>query len=368
MKNEKDTKLHYDSHTHEIDLISEKKHLTAWGKITLSLTKNEVVYRTIFTILGTVMSATLTYASIKVASMANTINERQAEIASREEDLASKEMEISMQERMPFFEVSFGRDDTGFVTDFLDFYALGLDDMGEIDFDFDEIIEDLKYSGTFDSAIFVSDPHFGYADDIIIGSLERMIAASDPCVIKNIRNGDPSMMQHLKIHLNKTIRSENKATLQISNKGGIITNAVIYPYEILRVTVDKDYANSIFVYLNDYFYDSVLYFNLLENNVYPSATMNLRNSYYIYEMRRELKDILSEDYSEVDIDDYFYINIRFTDILKEEHSEWYEVNHWILDEEQNEDVIEKLEFMDGIDMKSYDTLEDIQIVKEFMFN
>lgn len=364
--NKKDTKLHYNTHTHEIDLISEERHLTAWEKITLFLTKNEIAYRTIFTIFGAAMSATLTYASIKVASMANTINERQAEIVSREADFASKEMEISIQERMPLFEVSFGREDTGFVSDFLDFYAIGLDDMGGIDFDFNEIIEDLNYSGTVNSVIFVPDLCSEYIDDITMGSLDRMLVASGSCVMKNILNGDSSMEPHLKSHLNKTVRNENKGTLQISNKGGKVTNAVIYPYEVLRITVDKDYANSILVYLNDYFYDDILYFNPLENNAYPSAAVSLRNSYYIYEMRKELKGILMKDYSEVNIDDCFYINIRFTDILKEEHSEWYEVDYWILNEESDEDIIEKLEFMDGIDIKSYDTPEDIEVVKELM--
>lgn len=370
-KNEDKRKLRYNKNTHELDLIDMEDdnttRLSFFEKVKVILIRNEIIYKTIFTLFGTMMTIALTYAGVKVASMANTIAKEQV-------NMQSREVEIALNERMPFFEITSVIGTPNYVTDFLEEYALGLDDTGKINFDFDAIINDLDYT-FFDnfnseSMIFVPDSNYNPSVEVpgLPGHLELMLRASGTYVVDSIEKrklSDLEIQSHIKDLLNLAVQNENYSKLTISNKGGIISNTIIYPYEVLEISLDNDFKNTYFVYLNGYFgiYNN-LHFNLIENHSPDGVSISLKHSYYERLMEKEIKNILTKEYPKIAVDSTLYLNIQFTDFAKENHNEWYGIEDWTLIQITEDNIIKKLESMDGVFIKSYNTTDDIQGLKQ----
>ncbi|RGO73953.1 hypothetical protein DXB04_31160, partial [Enterocloster bolteae] len=140
-KNEDKRKLRYNKNTHELDLIDiEDDNITRFSffeKLKVILIRNEIIYKTIFTLFGTMMTIALTYAGVKVASMANTIAKEQV-------DIQSKEIDIALNEKLPFFEI-IRLDEISINADnFICEYGEDIDINGDIVFDMKKLIKDFE--------------------------------------------------------------------------------------------------------------------------------------------------------------------------------------------------------------------------------
>lgn len=139
-KNEDKRKLRYNKNTHELDLIDMEEdlidieddkttRLSFFEKLKVILIRNEIIYKTIFTLFGTMMTIALTYAGVKVASMANTIAKEQVYIQSMEAD-------VELRERLPFFVINYKEYNYKYKYKFfIDEYADGIGAHGDIIFD-----------------------------------------------------------------------------------------------------------------------------------------------------------------------------------------------------------------------------------------
>ena len=87
------------------------------------------------------MTIALTYAGVKVASMANTIAKEQV-------DIQSKEIDIALNEKLPFFEI-IRLDEISINADnFICEYGEDIDINGDIVFDMKKLIKDFEAKQT----------------------------------------------------------------------------------------------------------------------------------------------------------------------------------------------------------------------------
>lgn len=139
-KNEDKRKLRYNKNTHELDLIDMEDdnttRLSFFEKLKVILIRNEIIYKTIFTLFGTMMTIALTYAGVKVASMANTIAKEQV-------DIQSREIDIALNEKLPFFEI-IRLDEIIDAHNFICDYGGNIDTSGDIVFDMKKLIKDFE--------------------------------------------------------------------------------------------------------------------------------------------------------------------------------------------------------------------------------
>ena len=226
-KNEDKRKLRYNKNTHELDLIDiEDDNITRFSffeKLKVILIRNEIIYKTIFTLFGTMMTIALTYAGVKVASMANTIAKEQV-------DIQSKEIDIALNEKLPFFEI-IRLDEISINADnFICEYGEDIDINGDIVFDMKKLIKDFelefynKYGASYvdcynspnarDLSFYIDNMDTNYYSEMIFS-----LAPDITTLIKDIlvSNENDSLLNLLQKDINKKIRRA-VGGLQILNK------------------------------------------------------------------------------------------------------------------------------------------------------
>ncbi len=253
-KNEDKRKLRYNKNTHELDLIDMEDdnttRLSFFEKVKVILIKNEIIYKTIFTLFGTMMTIALTYAGVKVASMANTIAKEQV-------DMQSREVEIALNERMPFFEI-IQLDEISINADnFICDYGEDIDKNGDIVFDMKKLLKDFetefynKYGSSYvdcynfpnarDLSFYIGNMDTNYYSEMIFS-----LSPDIPTLIKDIlvSNENDSLLNVLQKDINNKIKRDF-GVFQVLNKGGSISNAVVKPIYVININITESMKKSL---------------------------------------------------------------------------------------------------------------------------
>lgn len=348
-KNEDKRKLRYNKNTHELDLIDMEEdlidmeddnttRLSFFERLKVILIRNEIIYKTIFTLFGTMMTIALTYAGVKVASMANTIAKEQV-------DIQSREIDIALNEKLPFFEI-IRLDEIIDAHNFICDYGGNIDTSGDIVFDMKKLIKDFesefynKYGASFvdcynfpnarDLSFYIDNMDTNYYSEMIFS-----LAPDISTVIKDIlvSSENDSLLNLLQKDINKKIRRD-VGGLQVLNKGGSISNAVVEPIYILDINITGQNKECHNILKRIKLPGKKYSFN------YDNVTIKTLNSSYTDHLICTLENELSNDFEDYDIyvNDDLYLNIEFQDFLKKQHDELYQVGGTSIIEVEDEEI------------------------------
>lgn len=342
-KNEDKRKLRYNKNTHELDLIDIEDdnitRLSFFEKLKVILIRNEIIYKTIFTLFGTMMTIALTYAGVKVASMANTIAKEQV-------DIQSKEIDIALNEKLPFFEIIRFDEISINADNFICDYGEDIDINGDIVFDMKKLIKDFelefynKYGASYvdcynfpnarDLSFYIDNMDTNYYSEMIFS-----LAPDISTLIKDIlvSTENDSLLNLLQKDINKKIR-RNVGGLQVLNKGGSISNAVVEPIYILDINITGQNKECHNILKRIKLPGKKYSFN------YDNVTIKTLNSSYTDHLICTLENELSNDFEDYDIyvNDDLYLSIEFQDFLKKQHDELYQVGGTSIIEVEDEEI------------------------------
>lgn len=365
-KNEDKRKLRYNKNTHELDLIDMEDdnttRLSFFEKVKVILIKNEIIYKTIFTLFGTMMTIALTYAGVKVASMANTIAKEQV-------DMQSREVEIALNERMPFFEI-IQLDEISINADnFICDYGEDIDKNGDIVFDMKKLLKDFetefynKYGSSYvdcynfpnarDLSFYIGNMDTNYYSEMIFS-----LSPDIPTLIKDIlvSNENDSLLNVLQKDINNKIKRDF-GVFQVLNKGGSISNAVVKPIYVININITDQNNESHNIMKRIKLPEKKYSFN------YDNVTIKTLNSSYTdhltYTLEKELSNYFED--CEIYVNDFLYLNIEFQDFFKKKHDELYEVGGTSIIEVEDEEIINDIKSAKYFSLNHY--AEELVLLK-----
>lgn len=330
-----------------------------------SLVNNEIIYKTVFTFFGTLMTIVLTYAGVKVASIANAIAKEQVNIQ-------SLEVEIALNEKLPLFEIQ--TDGPEILKNDIRYYVEGIGPTGDIIFDLKSLFNDVdkeftekyevSYVDCYDNLdvrkflFYINGMPSKYYMGLIL-SIEPSISSAIKFIIEN-KTDNTQILDKLSKDMNRIIWTDH-GKVKIINRGGKITNAVVYPSYILCIYHNRSehYINLCGLSLSNdaYFIDG--------DEDFISVSIDTPNPYYMDFLIRIIETELSEEY-DISIDSGLYINIMYQDFFKEQHDEMYMIDGEELQEITDKQQVDNLIYAEPFDVYYYN--EDMKRLKDELKN
>ena len=308
------------------------------------------------------MTIALTYAGVKVASMANTIAKEQV-------DMQSREVEIALNERMPFFEI-IQLDEISINADnFICDYGEDIDKNGDIVFDMKKLLKDFetefynKYGSSYvdcynfpnarDLSFYIGNMDTNYYSEMIFS-----LSPDIPTLIKDIlvSNENDSLLNVLQKDINNKIKRDF-GVFQVLNKGGSISNAVVKPIYVININITDQNNESHNIMKRIKLPEKKYSFN------YDNVTIKTLNSSYTdhltYTLEKELSNYFED--CEIYVNDFLYLNIEFQDFFKKKHDELYEVGGTSIIEVEDEEIINDIKSAKYFSLNHY--AEELVLLK-----
>lgn len=201
-----------------------------------------------------------------------------------------------------------------------------------------------------------------YIDNMDTDYYSEMIFSLSPdisALIKDIlvSSENDSLLDLLQKDINKKIRRD-VGGLQVLNKGGSISNAVVKPIYILDINITGR-NNECHNILKRIKLPGKKYYSFNYDNI----TIKTLNSSYTDHLTCTLENELSNDFEDykIYVNDYLYLNIEFQDFFKKQHDELYQVGGTSIIEVEDEEITNDIISAEYFSLNNY--TEELVLLK-----